>query len=655
MSDGSAFNCSFEGCSAKYGGALHSASADNCSFIDCSATKWGGALYRGPVRGSRFTHCSAKERGGALCDGSANDCSFIDCSALEMGGALHLSSADNCSFVRCSARDGGGAMSSGSAFNCSFVRCSALEMGGALYGCSAEKCTFIDCMCGSIQGHGGALCDGSAKDCNFIHCVAYLSGGAISSRDCSIDNCNFVNCVSNLVGGAISISDKYTSYIDHCNFTNFYAIEGIAIYNCYYVSNCIFNNIPANLTVEEIVHGSSEEDLLKKHNIFNFNEIKATLTLNKTTSGTDYYMGTVLTAQIVDSDNNEPIGNVLINFVSSNGEIGTAKTDAHGVARYIVPYAPGEYSIIASVGNAHIESNKTNPIIVSIKKAPATIATDNFSTTYNSGKTFHMNVTTENGPLSGIKLAVKVYTGTKYETYYLTTGSDGSAKFTAASKLSVGTHKVIISNNDSRIDAGPATASIVVEKVPATIDASKFSTTYDSGKVFYVKVTTDNGPLSGIKLAVKVYTGTKYKTYYLTTDSKGSAKFNDVSKLSVGTHKVVIGSDDSRITVKSATTSVAVKKAPTTVNAHPVKNKYKSSKYFKVTVKNKATKKVVSKLTIKIKVYTGKKYKTYSLKTNSKGVASLNTKSFAKGKHKVVISSSSKYYSVSKKGNFVIK
>lgn len=71
-------------------------------------------------------------------------------------------------------------------------------------------------------------------------------------------------------------------------------------------------------------------------------------------------------------------------------------------------------------------------------------------------------------------------------------------------------------------------------------------------------------------------------------------------------------------------------------------------------MKNKVTKKVVNKLKLKIKVYTGKKYKTYKVTTNSKGIAKINTKALKKGKHKVVISSYNKNYSVSKKGVLII-
>ena len=42
-------------------------------------------------------------------------------------------------------------------------------------------------------------------------------------------------------------------------------------------------------------------------------------------------------------------------------------------------------------------------------------------------------------------------------------------------------------------------------------------------------------------------------------------------------------------------------------------------------------------INVKIKVFTGKKFKTYSLKTNKYGIVSFNTKSLGKGTHKVIV------------------
>ena len=85
------------------------------------------------------------------------------------------------------------------------------------------------------------------------------------------------------------------------------------------------------------------------------------------------------------------------------------------------------------------------------------------------------------------------------------------------------------------------------------------------------------------------------------------------------------------------------------MKAPKVKFKYKKSKYFKVTLKHKGTKKPMRGIKLKLKIYIGKKYKTYTVKTNKKGVAKFNTKKLSYGKHKVKVMSGNKNVILSKK------
>ena len=102
---------------------------------------------------------------------------------------------------------------------------------------------------------------------------------------------------------------------------------------------------------------------------------------------------------------------------------------------------------------------------------------------------------------------------------------------------------------------------------------------------------------------------------------------------------------------KDATFKITVLKAPTTVKAPKVIAKYKKSKYFKVTVKHKTTKKAVKNTYIKLKI--GKK--TYKVKTNSKGIAKFNTKKLKVGTHKVTITSGNANYKISAKSQIKVK
>lgn len=192
--------------------------------------------------------------------------------------------------------------------------------------------------------------------------------------------------------------------------------------------------------------------------------------------------------------------------------------------------------------------------------------------------------------------------------------------------------------------------------IKATVAPNAISTTYDSGKAFTIKVSDVNkNPIAGLKLTVKIYTGSKYVTKTLTTNVKGIATFTGASRLAIGNHKVEITSKDNRYSISKTLSSIKVQKASTIVVAKKLKAKYKKSKYFKVTVKNKATKKVVNGIVIKVKVFTGKKAKTYKIKTNAKGIAKLKTKKLKIGKHKVVISSGDNRYVINMKSSIKIK
>ena len=109
----------------------------------------------------------------------------------------------------------------------------------------------------------------------------------------------------------------------------------------------------------------------------------------------------------------------------------------------------------------------------------------------------------------------------------------------------------------------------------------------------------------------------------------------NISGLNAGSYKISVyesfcvpGSDpgDERyIKVPGVlkTSTLKVKKAKTIVKAPKVKYRYKRTRYFKVTVKHKTTKKAMSGIKLKLKVYTRKKYKTYTIKTNKQPKAVL--------------------------------
>lgn len=203
-------------------------------------------------------------------------------------------------------------------------------------------------------------------------------------------------------------------------------------------------------------------------------------------------------------------------------------------------------------------------------------------------------------------------------------------------------------------------SEVLTRKISIKSDVSLNSinspTYYNCGGSFTVSLVDKNSneKLNGVKLKLRVFTGNKYKDYYVYTNNDGVASLK-ISGLAVGNHKVEITSKNTSYVFTKVISNIKVSKVPTIIKAPKVISKYKKTKYFSVTIKNKVTKKPIKSLKVIIKVFTGKKYKIYNIKTNSKGIVKLNTKYLIKGTHKVVISSGNRNFLVSSKSAITIK
>ena len=80
-----------------------------------------------------------------------------------------------------------------------------------------------------------------------------------------------------------------------------------------------------------------------------------------------------------------------------------------------------------------------------------------------------------------------------------------------------------------------------------------------------------------------------------------------------------------------------------------------AKKYYKITLTNYYTKKPLKSFKIKFKVKTKKTWKTYTLKSNSKGIIKWSTKKLSVGTHNVKICSPYKYMKFTLKGKIIVK
>ena len=191
----------------------------------------------------------------------------------------------------------------------------------------------------------------------------------------------------------------------------------------------------------------------------------------------------------------------------------------------------------------------------------------------------------------------------------------------------------------------------VLETIKTTIIASEVTTVYNGGKYLVVSLKDQNGNiLTGVSFTVEI----NGKNNVIKTNELGQAKLSTnnlapktyTAKITFnGTEKYLNATKSVKVVVKKATPKLTAK-------AKTFKKSVKTKKY-KVTLKtnkNKVMKKV--KLTLKV----GKK--TYTAKTNKKGVATFKiTKLTKKGKYTATIKyKGSKYYKkLTKKAKITIK
>ena len=151
-------------------------------------------------------------------------------------------------------------------------------------------------------------------------------------------------------------------------------------------------------------------------------------------------------------------------------------------------------------------------------------------------------------------------------------------------------------------------------------------------------------PVSNQKLKVKI---NGYTSGWLKTDSNGKVIFTVPKNKAVTKKTLSVTMDQGVCFVTSYLYKYSAKiTVPKTVK--------KSSK-LKVTIINKKNNKPFNKTKFTIKIYTGKKYKTFYLKTNAKGLLKVNMNTFKKGNHiiHVYLNTNSNY--ISKKISFKIK
>ena len=217
-------------------------------------------VSKGNVIFNNITFINGKENNGGAISGTlilynnspiyqiqAFNCQFINNTATGSGGAVYRVSTVNCIFINNSARFNGGAICYGNSSNCTFINNFASESGGSMFIAKYQGLNFNNnYFYNSSSKSGGAI---------------FFKGGIVDGNSYSkIKNCTFVNCYSSYDGGAIFASEFdedslriLNLHISDCEFNNCYSTNrsGGAIYWGSYngiCNNCNFLNCFSNIS-----------------------------------------------------------------------------------------------------------------------------------------------------------------------------------------------------------------------------------------------------------------------------------------------------------------------------------------------------------------------------------------------------------------------
>ena len=219
--------------------------------------------------------------------------------------------------------------------------------------------------------------------------------------------------------------------------------------------------------------------------------------------------------------------------------------------------------------------------------------------------------------------------------------------------LSVGTHKWEIRyTGDSFYNPSILNGTFkVVKKISTYVYGYIVTTTYKTSKKMTITLyDEDDKPVANRKISIKL----NGKNYSAKTNKNGLASFTVPNNLAPKTYYATLKfAGDSSYFASSYSVKVVVKKATPKLTAKAKTFKVKAKKKYTATLKT--DKNVVMK-NVKVSITVGKK--TYSAKTNSKGVVTLTlSKLSKKGKYTATVkfAGSAYYNAVSRKVKITVK
>ena len=293
----------------------------------------------------------------------------------------------------------------------------------------------------------------------------------------------------------------------------------------------------------------------------------------------------------------------------------------------------GNYSAKAVYkGDANHKSSTSNTVDFIVDKGSIFIYAPSVTKEYRAPEMFNITLTKYNVPVAGANVKITI-DGVEYNKI---TDNEGKISMNI-SYLNVGVYDVVVKYDSV------STNSIITVQASTKISwsASKLTTVYNGNKNLVATLVDSSGnPIVGAKVTIKLSNG---NTKTPTTDSNGQVKLSANGLAPVKTYTATVTFAGNATYKKStATAKITVNKATPklTAKAKTFKKSDKTKKYT-VTLKTNQNKVMKNtKVTLKVNG------KTYSAKTNTKGVATFKiTKLTKKGKFTATIKyAGSKYY-----------
>ena len=510
--------------------------------------------------------------------GNISKCAFVNCIADGGNGSAITLKGNNCNITDCTftnnqARYGGAVKVEGTnngIYHCQFngnsFRSSNSSVGGAVYSaCENMIIDYCNFTGNYVRDFGGAIFVSGKKNTishsnfreNYITESNSSAGGAIFSNaeGLTINYCNFTRNHASDFGGAIILGEN--NFVMHSYFEGNLADKGNHIYSDY-VSTVIENEFVINFN-ETSNNAVCGDKLITSNNNFTFIRIDSSIYFIST--GIIFEYGTT----------SDPI---RISVEGGKIEAKNIKVLNHPEAKIafsnnilsVSNLAVGKYTLRVTTTPDENHFETYADLGITVKKATAVIKAEKTTVAYKKGYSWTIKlVNSKTGKaIANMELTLKVFTGKKYKVVKVKTNSKGEAKYQTR-KLSIGSHKAIVTGSDKRYEFNTLSSSIKVIKQKPIKFKVKTKTANDGSQlsiqVFNKKT---NKALNGANIKLLIYTGKKYKVITLKTKNMG--KFKGIcgystNMLSVGKHKVKIMSNTIKYGGSASSSMTITKKA----------------------------------------------------------------------------------------------